>query len=326
VSHVDPRATAGRRSAVGRAAPHRPDPAASWGLSVAEVQSIVTRARYGDPPVRRVRQALRRLVGTTADVRQVTADIAGLQRPVATGRRIVVAGPRGGGGRSTVAALLAAVLASRRNDQILALDAASDLGSLAWRLGVEDPQGLAELGPALLDGRGNVHTLLPRSPAGLWVLPGVSANAAPVPVTAARDVARAMSRWFAVTVADCAAGLTDPATTAVLGDAHATVLVCPATLDGVRSARVALDRTAARGNPGVTGRTVVVLVSQSRDEVVGVRAAVAAVSVHGALGIHLPFDRHLAAGGPLQLRRLGEAGRSVATSVAALTLARAVTS
>jgi hypothetical protein len=70
------------------------------------------------------------------------------------------------------------------------------------------------------------------------------------PPTTVRDVTRALSRFFAICVTDCGRGLETPATAEVLGEAHAAVLVAPATPDGVRSTRAGLTGSRPGCSPG----------------------------------------------------------------------------
>ncbi|WP_279580381.1 AAA family ATPase [Fodinicola feengrottensis] len=257
----------------------------------------------------------------------LTEAAAGVQRPVTTGRRIAIAGVRGGCGKSTLAALVGSVYAARRTDRVLAIDADPNAGSLAWRLGVTGAPALSQVGPQLLSGRGldaaSVDQIIARTPSGLSVLPGAPDGDAVVPPTGARDVARILSRFFAVTVLDCPAGLNSDATLAVLADSHAIVLVTSASADGIRSLRGPLDRVAS-ASPDTLRHTLVALVSHNpTSEGIDLAKADRALAGYGIPIRHLPYDRHLAAGAAISLDQLAEPTVTAGTVIAADAIARA---
>jgi len=265
------------------------------------------------------------MMSSTSASRELAELAAGSQLPVSTGRRIAVTSVRGGAGKSAIAAVLASVYAARRADPVLAADADSDGGSLAWRLGTRDVGTLADLAPRLLAARGGdlagLEPLLSRTSTGLWVLPG----GAPGQPHLARNVTRALSRLFAVCVTDCGRGMDSPATVEVLSEAHAVVVVTPATADGVRSTCDALERVAGADRAASLSRVVIALNTISRDG----RSALNGRAVRDALGrfdvpvVTVPHDRHLAAAAPISTDRLGEATMAEATRLAGHLLAHA---
>ncbi len=232
---------------------------------------------------------------------------------------------RGGAGKSAVATVLASVYAARRNDPVLAADADPDGGSLGWRLGLTGGPTLAELAPQLLAARARdlhaLQRLLPRTGTGLWLLPG----GAPGRPQAARDVTRALSRLFPVCVTDCGRDMDAPATVEVLAEAHAVVIVGPATPDGVRSTCDALHRVAGAGRTASLERVVVALNSASPEGRVALRegAAREALRRYQVPVVMLPHDRHLAAGAQIDPGRIGEEMVVAATRLAGQVLARA---
>lgn len=265
------------------------------------------------------------MLASNSSSRDLAELAAATQLPLSTGRRIAVTSVRGGAGKSAVAAVLASVYAARRADPVLAADADPDGGSLAWRLGLTGGLTLAELAPQLLAARAGdlraLERLLPRTGSGLWVLPG----GAPARPQAARDVTRALSRLFPVCVTDCGRGMDSPATVEVLSEAHAVVIVGPATPDGVRSTCDALDRVAGAGRAASLDRVVVALNALSRDGHAALHegAAREALSRYQVPVVTLPHDRHLAAGAPIDPGRIGEETVVEATRLAGEVLARA---
>lgn len=285
--------------------------------------TVAGRGRKGEPAHRRIIRAVRRVFDASqAEVHELADLLSAVQQPLPTGRRIAVTGVRGGCGKTTVAALLGRVYARRRADRVLTLDADPEAGSLSWRLGLQAGHSVTVLAKAVQAGKvktmADLQPLLAGAGDGLWCAPApVHPEAAVATVATARDVSRALSRYFGVSVLDCGHGLTIP--TPVLLEAHCIVMAAPATIDGLRSTRAALDR---RGLD--LERVVVVLTSlNDRTEGVDLRQATRAMEVLGVPVVRLGYDRHLAAGGVLDVARLGEPTVLSATRLAAWALRRA---
>ena len=313
-----------RPAPAGRTAPPGPQLRPPPGRPAAPLPAIavpddgprVGRVPAGDTLPVRAGRALVELVTTTVSTRQLTELVTAVQAPVTTGRRIAVASVCGGAGRTTVTALLGGVFAARRADHVLVADGDPETAALAWRIGLAPEPDPARTAAALLGVRGgtlaDVDALLPATPAGLRLLTGPRPGESP----RVAQVAEALSRFFAIGVLDCPRGL-DAAADAGQG-AHARVLVCPLTPAGLRTTAAALDR------PGAPRPDVVALVALDPTG----RAAVGggAARVLDRLGVPvvvLPHDRHLAAGAPIDLARLGRATVLAATRLAGTALARA---
>ncbi len=251
------------------------------------------------------------LVGGAAEARVLAELAAATQAPVTTGRRIAVVSVRGGAGRTAVTALLGSVFAARRADHVLVADAGPEHGSLAWRLGVPVPADPAALGPRLFAARNatvaHVDAVLPRTPAGLRVLP---AGAGPT-----GEITGALSRFFAITVLDCGPGVAQAGRFGV----HAAVVVAPATPDGLRSTCAVIERLPA----GPRAASVVALTTTDRAGREALDGADTALAGYGVPVVWLPYDRHLAAGAPIDPARLAAATTVAATRLAGLALRRA---
>lgn len=286
---------------------------------------LVGRVVSGDSPGRRLLRVASRALTGRETPRELAELVAAVQVPVTTGRRIAVTSVRGGAGKSTVAALLASVYAARRADAVLVADADPDGGSLAWRLGAPGHATLAGLAPRLLAARGGdlsgLEQLLPRTETGLWVLPG----GAPGRPRLARDVTRALSRLFAVCVTDCGGGIDSPVTMQVLAEAHAVVVVAPATPDGVRTTYDALARVAGSDRAASLSRLVVALSRLNGEGRTALRESAAheAFDRFGIPVVLVPYDRHLAAAAPITPGRIGEPTLVETTRLAGHALGRA---
>jgi MinD-like ATPase involved in chromosome partitioning or flagellar assembly len=303
-----------------------PTPPAPGGQPPAP-QDLVRRTAYGDPLVRRMTRGVRRAVGATAanEVR-MTADVESvLGRPVASCRQIAVTSIRGGAGKTTVAGLTATVIAQYRQDRVLAVDADSELGSLPLRLGVGPERSLHDLAsthPRTFD---EAARYLARTTDGLWVLSGTAGGriSRELDLATFQAAAGGMTRYFAAAVIDCGAGLLPELQRGILADAHSQVMVTPGTVDGALSARGALEWQARSGYQHLLTRTVIAFVTHTPHVDADLTRAAQMLSVGGMPVVHLPYDRHLAAGTAVESARIGQETRAAAIRVAMEAFARA---
>ncbi|ANP56366.1 type VII secretion protein [Streptomyces griseochromogenes] len=249
-----------------------------------------------------------------------------MQQPVTTGRVIAVTSIRGGVGKTTVAALLARTFNHYRHDPVLALEADAALGTLPVRMGAESVRwSCAELAQILtptMQLTDITGYLVPVADGG-WLLPASQGRVgAPLDIRTYRRVTLALRRYFAVTVVDCETLPGEVARTA-MDTAHARVVVAPLTAEGVGGTRVVLDWLGQLPHEALAS-TVVALTSGTPDPNLDLKTATAHLRETGVTIVHLPYDRHLAAGGPIRTELLGSATRRGATQLAAEALRRAV--
>ncbi|MBN1172976.1 MAG: hypothetical protein JXA67_12440 [Micromonosporaceae bacterium] len=281
----------------GPAFPARPADADDGG---AQPIQFVRRIADGESALRRFLRTTSRIFTDNQSTRELEDLTTQAQLPLTTGRRIAVVAGHGGAGSSTIATILASVYAARRADPVLAADADPGEGSLTWRLGASDEPQLGCLAPKLLAARGGdlrgFLSLLPRTLAGLWVLP----SGAPGQPQLCATVTQALSRVFAVCVTDGASTIApvSPPAAAVLATSHATVLVTAATPDGVRATIRGLTQTAPAEPEIVPERTVVVLNSPYPHGAAALQTNVACRELCqlGLAVVAVPYDRHLASG------------------------------
>ncbi|MFE7860314.1 hypothetical protein [Streptomyces sp. NPDC057403] len=282
---------------------------------------------HGDSVTRRTAQSLRRLTSSAAqDVAEETRVGRELQQPVATGRVIAVTSIRGGVGKTTTAALLARAFNHYRHDPVLALEADAALGTLPVRLGAESVRwsvgDLAQILKPSMQLTDVIGYLVPVSGGG-WLLPASQGRVgAPLDIRTYRKATLALRRYFGVTVVDCETLPGEVARTA-MDTAHARVVVAPLTAEGVGGTRVVLDWLAQLPHSALAS-TVVALISATPDPNLDLKTATAHLRETGVSVVHLPYDRHLAAGGPIRTELLGSATRHAATRLAAESLQRAV--
>ncbi|MFJ2115965.1 MULTISPECIES: MinD/ParA family protein [unclassified Streptomyces] len=309
-----------------RAVERNPVPAReSLPVTAPSLAEAVGRPRHGESLVRRSTRAARALLGSAGRDTAQEARIAGeLRLPVTTGRQIAVTSIRGGAGKTTVTALLGRTFNHYRQDPVVTVEADAALGTLPTRLGAESVRwSCADLAQILQPSMGLTELtgyLVPLE--GGWLLPGSQGRiGAPLSIPAYRQVMAALRRHFAVTVVDCETLPGELARTAV-DTAHARVLVAPATLEGVSSTRAVLDWMAGLPRPVLTS-TVVVLTVSSPEANIGVRTAVRHLEETGVAVVVLPYDRHLAAGGPVLTSLLAPETRDGAHRLGAEVLRRA---
>ncbi|WP_431989390.1 AAA family ATPase [Streptomyces albogriseolus] len=282
---------------------------------------------HGDSVPRRTGRALRKLTSSVSqDVAEQTRIARELQQPVTTGRVVAVTSIRGGVGKSTVSALLGRTLNHYRHDPVLTLEADTALGTLPVRMGADAVRWtVTDLAPVLHPSMKLTDVtgyLVPVSDGG-WLLPASRGQVGPpLDMTAYRKVTLALRRYFAVTVADCETLPGEVARTA-MDTAHARVVVAPTTAEGVGATRQVLDWL-ARLPHSALATTVVALVSNTPDTLLDDKAAAGHLKESGVTVVTVPYDRHLAGGGPIRTDLLAHATRQAVLRLAAEVMGRAV--
>jgi MinD-like ATPase involved in chromosome partitioning or flagellar assembly len=299
-----------------------PPPEIGTGVAAELGPDRFTRPRHHrEPAARRAVHRVRELLGVDAskEVREATAKAERLRQPVTTLRRLAVLSSRGGAGKTAVATLVATTLAGSRQDRVLAVDAAPDLGSLALRAGTSSPRPAAAFGRDARPARGfaEVEPHLGRGDSGLWLLTGTGGAGDRLDLPAYRSAVASLSRFFAVLVTDCGPDPAGELNLGILRDAHALALVTPATVDGVVSAHQALDWLRTTPAADLVQRTVVVLSTQTpHTEGVDLKRGARTLASQGVRVARLPYDRHLAAGARIHPDLLGQRTRSAAIGLA----------
>ncbi|MFI6472001.1 hypothetical protein ACIBL5_17345 [Streptomyces sp. NPDC050516] len=282
---------------------------------------------HGDSVAKRAGRSVRKLGSSAAqDVAEESRIGRELQQPVTTGRVIAVTSIRGGVGKTTVAALLARSFNHYRHDPVLALEADGALGTLPVRLGAESVRwscaDLADILTPAMQLTDVTGYLVPITDGG-WLLPASQGRlGAPLSMRTYRTVTLALRRYFAVTVVDCETLPGEVARTA-MDTAHARIVVAPMTAEGVGGTRVVLDWLAHLPHSALA-TTVVALTANSPDMTLDLKAATAHLREAGVTVLSVPYDRHLAQGGPIQTALLGRDTRQAAVALAAEAMERAV--
>ncbi|MFJ4029463.1 hypothetical protein ACIPWF_18975 [Paenarthrobacter sp. NPDC089989] len=301
------------QSAAAKAAPSFPPLAAPGSLPPSGVAPSAPASptkvprKGGDTWWERVRFEVTDAVTSGSLSERLIRASSAVEAPITTGRRVVVLGTAGGAATSTATALLAKLLGSIRQEPVMAVDATDLHGRLLKYLGVEETALLSDL---MRQYTAQPVRTLPDAVAaagssgsrvfavGRGDVPAMAD--APIGLQEWTDVSATLSRFMAVTIVDGGASPFSRHAAALLGSAHAVVVVSPADADPSRLQELREDLLGSY--PDVQQVPVTVHSRQGHGGVL-------------ADGV-LPFDRHLSAGGTLQLGGLGARTRVAATELA----------
>ncbi|WP_308198481.1 AAA family ATPase [Actinomadura terrae] len=298
--------------------PQPPGPGPQQPPSQIPASDLVRRNQHGDPLGRRVRQNVRRVVGGGSGAEREMAAFAELMRHSVPGaRQIAVASVRGGAGKTTMAALVATELARHRADRVLAADADAELGSLPLRLGVRSQLSLFDLAGQNPRTFEEAAQFLSRTPDGLFVLSSTRDGriAGEFTLETFQSALNAVGRYVAATVVDCGAGILTELNRGVIAGSHGLVLVTPGTVDGALSARGALEWFAGNNQQGLLPRTVIAMVSHAPQVGADLERAHQMLTAWGLPVVSVPYDRHLATGGSLDMSKISAAARAAVIRV-----------
>ncbi|MFJ5958429.1 MinD/ParA family protein [Paenarthrobacter sp. NPDC092416] len=290
-------------------APSSVAPSTSTGTAPPRaLRAAKSRKKSGDSWWERVRFEVTDAVTSGALSERLIRASSAVEAPITTGRRIVVLGTAGGATTTTVAALLAKLLGSIRQEPVMTVDATDQGGNLLHYLGASQSAPLTEL---IQQFRSQPVRTFPdavknAASCGNQVFAAGRADVAaladaPLGLQEWTDVSSTLSRFMAVTVVDGGASPLSRHAAALLGTAHAVVLVAPS--GAAEAGKLAsIQEALTEAFPDVHQVAVVVRSRQNHD------AALA--------GCILPYDRHLASGGSVQLSKLGSRTRIAATELA----------
>lgn len=310
------------------------------------------RGRAARNPAQSAPHAVWHAVHRSTDLRRLEEAAIRLQAPVGTGRRIAVTSSRGGTGRTTLTAVLAQTLGRFRLEPIGAVDLDPGHGALRLRLGplVDGPDaedggeggeaaeregaGPGERGAATAD-RVAQHIRDHGTGGAADFLAPLEASPHRVYHTAARTTRQVLpqdhvaglltgfSRFFPVTLSDCAAGHLPVETAAAVASSHAVLHVVPADALAVDEALHFLTATGQHTRRTPEPHVVVAVVQHRSRTNADARDAASALRRRGFPVHVVPFDRHLDTGVSVTPRLMLPRTRAVAAELAADLLERA---
>lgn len=243
--------------------------------------------RHAVPRWRRFFTWFARVFRSDDTASRVARASAGAQRPVTTGRRIVIVGASGGVGSTSVATGLAMTLAAVRN-ALVAFVASGASDDLEARLNIAPlPRASSDLPTNSFDNQ----------LAGMSV-PQNGRLAAVRPHSDTAAMSRSLGRYFAITVVDAGREPSEQ----LVREAHALVVVGSASASGEAAAvRCAARLRGAGANPQTI---LVALIPRTPREKPGPPAQrLRALGLPAAV---IPYDRHIAGGAALRLNLASE--------------------
>jgi MinD-like ATPase involved in chromosome partitioning or flagellar assembly len=237
---------------------------------------------------------------------------ARIRRNARDSYQIGVFGLKGGVGKTAITVSLGSALSKVRGDRILAIDADPDGGNLADRAG---RQSAATIGDLLADKElaryNDIRAYTSMNGSNLEILSSEDYSAARREFNDEdwKGATGIVSRYYNLVLADCGAGLFQPAARGVLSTVSGLVIVASASIDGARQAAITMDWLRQNGYQDLLGRSCVVInhVVPGKPNI-DIEDLVQQFERHVPPGrvIVLPYDKHIAAGTEIQLDLLGK--------------------
>lgn len=226
--------------------------------------------------------------------------------------QIGVFGLKGGVGKTAITVSLGSALSKVRGDRILAIDADPDGGNLADRAGRQSAATIADLlSDKELARYNDIRAYTSMNGSNLEILSSDDYSAARREFNDEdwKEATSIVSRYYNLVLADCGAGLFQPAARGVLSTVSGLVIVASASIDGARQAAITMDWLRQNGYQDLLGRSCVVInhVVPGKPNI-DIEDLVQQFERHVPPGrvIVLPYDKHIAAGTEIQLDLLGK--------------------
>jgi len=226
--------------------------------------------------------------------------------------QIGVFGLKGGVGKTAITVSLGSALSKVRGDRILAIDADPDGGNLADRAGRQSAATISDLlSDKELSRYNDIRAYTSMNSANLEVLSSEDYSGARREFNDEdwKGATGIVSRYYNLVLADCGAGLFQPAARGVLSTVSGLVIVASASIDGARQAAITMDWLRQNGYQDLLGRSCVVInhVVPGKPNI-DIEDLVQQFERHVPPGrvIVLPYDKHIAAGTEIQLDLLGK--------------------
>jgi MinD-like ATPase involved in chromosome partitioning or flagellar assembly len=246
-----------------------------------------------------------------------------IRRSARDSYQIGVFGLKGGVGKTAVTVALGSELSKVRGDRILAVDADPDAGNLADRAGRQSAATVSDLlSDKELSRYNDIRAYTSMNAANLEVLSSEEYSGARREFNDDdwNGAVGIVSRYYNLVLADCGAGLFQPAARGVLSTVSGLVIVASASIDGARQAAVTMDWLRQNGYQDLLGRSCVVInhVVPGKPNI-DVDDLVQQFERHVPPGrvIVLPWDKHIAAGTEIQLDLLSKTFRRRITELGA---------
>ncbi|WP_066905372.1 MinD/ParA family ATP-binding protein [Millisia brevis] len=233
-----------------------------------------------------------------------------INQPMRGRHKIAFVSIKGGVGKTTVANTVGSTFASVRGDRVIAIDANPDLGTLADRVHREHEYTVRDL---LADPKVRTYSDVRRyTSQGDSRLEVLASEVDPTTAEAFSesdylDTLRILEVHYNIVLTDCGTGISHSAMHGILNQADALVIISSTARDGARSAVATVTWLNEHGYKDLVSHSMVAINSlrpgpgaldPERLEQVFLSRGVRGVA-------NLPYDAHLAEGGPIEMSLLG---------------------
>ncbi|QKW21813.1 MinD/ParA family protein [Kitasatospora sp. NA04385] len=233
-----------------------------------------------------------------------------IRHPVMTCYRIAVISLKGGVGKTTTTTSLGAMLASERQDKVIAIDANPDAGTLGRRIKRQTGATIRDLVTAIPNIRSymDIRQYTSQDPnSGLEIVandvdPAVSTT---FDDSDYRQVIQALGQHYPIILTDSGTGLLYSAMRGVLDLADQLIVVATPSVDGASSASTTLDWLSAHGYADLVQRSITVVSGvRETSKMIKVEDIVAHFQTRCRGVVVVPFDESLAAGAEVNLQMM----------------------
>lgn len=238
-------------------------------------------------------------------------------------RTVTVISSKGGVGKTTTTILLGSTLAEHRGDRVGALDANPDSGTLGDRaLGEDLDPGITVRGLVKHVDSIDSLTELSRHTQIKGRLQIVASDQDPAMSEAfSRDeyerVLAQLRRFFNVCLTDCGTGLMHDTVDGALSHTDTLVVVASPTVDAADRARKTLDWLVEHDYGHLVKDAVIAVSCDRKSPEVDAEKILSYFRQRCRAVVQIPFDRHLATGGPIDMEQLSQRTRDAALELAA---------
>ena len=247
-----------------------------------------------------------------------------ISAPLAGGAKFVpVLSRKGGVGKTSVTTLLGMALADAREDRVIAVDANPDRGTLAERIGRSSGKTVRDLvrSRAEVKGFNDLSAIVARDETRLDIL---ASDADPHLSEAFsdrdyHDVASIAAHYYSIVLTDSGTGIVHSVMDATLELADQLLVVAGRSVDEAKLASETLSWLESNGYAELA-RSAVVVLNTSRPGASLVRPS--ELEAHFRTRVRavvtIPYDAHIATGGPISFRDLSASTRLAARELAAV--------
>ncbi|MEE4595874.1 SAV_2336 N-terminal domain-related protein [Streptomyces sp. DSM 41524] len=244
-----------------------------------------------------------------------------IRTPLPAAHRIAVISRPVGAGRTTTTIALGSILASRREDKVIAVDVTPGGDAFERHVPRESAATIRDLALSSphLDGYVTIRRFTSQAPSGLEVLAG--STSPQIDDEAYRRAIDVLGRGYSIILSDSDTSALDDTVHGVLDLADQLIVVTTPAVERIRSAGTTMARLAAQGHSDLVRRAITVL-NQPHETPEPPRSRVEELMAYYQTlcrGVAtVPYDPYLASGGAIDFSRLHPGTLDAYTRLAAL--------